>query len=58
MGSKKQQRLNAGTMLLFWWQVWKERNRRVFENNESSFLQVAGLVKSSVKEFGWVFLTD
>jgi hypothetical protein len=52
---EKQQRQNVGIMFLFWWQVWKERNRQVFENNESSFLQVAELVKLAARELGWVF---
>lgn len=30
-GSKQQQRYNAGVILFFWWHLWKERNRRIFE---------------------------
>jgi hypothetical protein len=54
-GSRKQQRVNAGIVFLFQWQIWKERNRRVFENKEASYLQVAEFTKSAAREFGWAF---
>jgi hypothetical protein len=38
--SRKEQCLNGGIVLSFWWHIWKERNRRVFDQKESSSLQV------------------
>jgi hypothetical protein len=55
-GSMQQQRINAGIMFIFWWNIWKERNRRIFENKEASFLRVAELIKSAAKEYHSAFL--
>jgi hypothetical protein len=48
-GSKRLQRKRAGVVFLFWWHVWKERNRRIFEGKESSFLQVANLAAENYR---------
>jgi hypothetical protein len=37
---KRQQMINAGIIFYFWWYIWKERNRRVFDQEECSHLQV------------------
>jgi hypothetical protein len=29
-GSSKEKRIKLGIVLTFWWQIWKERNRRIF----------------------------
>jgi hypothetical protein len=50
-GSKKEQCCNAGIMFFSWWYVWKERNQRVFENKERSYLQVVDQIKSEVDFF-------
>jgi hypothetical protein len=57
-GNKKQQHINAGIVFLFWWNIWKERNRRIFENKEASFLQVSELIKIVAKEFSRAFPPD
>jgi hypothetical protein len=54
-GIKQQQRINAGIMFVFWWNIWKERNRRNFENKEASFFQVAELIKFAAKEYHSAF---
>jgi hypothetical protein len=52
-GSKQQQRKNAGIILLFWWNI--ERNRQCFENQEASFLQVSELIKAAAKDYSRAF---
>jgi hypothetical protein len=49
-GSKQQQQHDAGIILSFRWQLWKERNRRIFQQKEASFLQVSELIKSDIAE--------
>jgi hypothetical protein len=31
-GNKKERKNKLGILFFFWWQVWKERNRRIFED--------------------------
>jgi hypothetical protein len=50
-GSKKEQCRNAGIVFFCWRYVWKERNQRVFENKERSFLQVVEQIKAGVAIF-------
>lgn len=49
--SKEQRRLFDGFMIYFWWSIWKERNRRVFQNKSLQPLQVAFLCKEEVQNF-------
>jgi hypothetical protein len=51
IGTKQQQKRNVGVVFLFWWQLWKERNRRVFEGQELSYIQVAQLVVDCYHQF-------
>jgi hypothetical protein len=50
-GSKQQQRVSAGIIFLSWWLIWKERKVRVFELQESSFIQVVERIKAAAREF-------
>jgi hypothetical protein len=34
-----------GLIILFWWEIWKERNRRTFQSLEKSECVIAGLIK-------------
>jgi hypothetical protein len=43
--SKQQQKIDAGIVFFFWWFIWKERNRRIFEHKECSTLQVVEQIK-------------
>jgi hypothetical protein len=43
-GSTKQKRRKLGILFTFWWRIWKERNRRVFEQLETSTFQLAELI--------------
>jgi hypothetical protein len=49
-GSKKEKRRRLG-ILLFWWHVWKERNKMVFEIKEYSVPQLAGLLQYDIAVF-------
>jgi hypothetical protein len=38
-------------VFFFWWQVWKERNKRIFDLAEYSFLQVSDKIAQSISDF-------
>jgi hypothetical protein len=46
-----QQRQIAGVILCFWWHVWKERNNRIFEDKECSFLQIVEQTKNAITAY-------
>jgi hypothetical protein len=54
--SKQQQRVTARVILFFWWFIWKEMNKRVFDNSECSFLQVSDLIKKAIAYYRVVHL--
>ena len=45
-----------GMVLYTFWNLWKERNRRIFNNNSESVMQVAARIKDDIeqrrREFG------
>jgi hypothetical protein len=47
-GSKKEKKIKLGILFMFWWQIWKERNNRVFHEGEHSVTRVVGLIKEQV----------
>jgi hypothetical protein len=44
VGSKSLKRTNLGIFFTFWWLIWKEHNRRVFENKELSSFHLSSLI--------------
>jgi hypothetical protein len=40
IGNKTQKRANLGLLFTFWWNVWKERNRRIFYHKARSVPQL------------------
>jgi hypothetical protein len=40
-GNKKGKQRKSGVLFTFWWLIWKERNKRIFEHKESSAPQLA-----------------
>jgi hypothetical protein len=57
-GSKQQQRENAGVVLFFWWCIWKERNSRIFDSKDASFLQTADQIKVAVRMYDRAFASS
>jgi hypothetical protein len=39
-GNRMDKRRKIGLLFSFWWQIWKERNRRIFDGKQQSTLQV------------------
>jgi hypothetical protein len=48
-GSKKDKRRNLGILAIFWWTIWKERNRRIFGGKEASVPAVASLAADMIR---------
>jgi hypothetical protein len=47
-GSCKERRKRLGILFTFWWQLWKGRNRRIFEAKEILASALAGVIKDEV----------
>lgn len=56
-GSDVDKRRKVGILFSFWWEIWKERNRRVFDNKEQSPIEVATLTLEAIKmvDFAYSF---
>jgi hypothetical protein len=52
------QRGATGIILYCWWNVWKERNRRVFKSDHKIAYQVALLAKEEIDSYKMAFRTD
>jgi hypothetical protein len=48
---KDQRKVFDGVMIYFWWNIWKERNRRTFQQKELQPRQVASLCKEDIQQF-------
>nr|TKW09168.1 hypothetical protein SEVIR_6G075500v2 [Setaria viridis] len=42
-----------GLIIYFWWNIWKERNRRVFNHESKSTEEVAYLIKEDAQQFSF-----
>jgi hypothetical protein len=49
--SKQQQKESTGIVCYFWWHIWKERNKRIFENEECSFNVVVKQTREGITNF-------
>ena len=45
----ERRRLN-GVLIYTFWNVWKERNRRIFDNKIHTVLQVASKIKDDIEQ--------
>jgi len=45
----ERRRLN-GALIYTFWNVWKERNRRIFDNKIQTVLQVASKIKDDIEQ--------
>jgi hypothetical protein len=50
-GSKHWKRKCLGILSTFWWTVWKERNRCIFDNKELSIPQLSRLLRADLELF-------
>lgn len=57
-GNKAQKRRKIGSLFYFWWNLWKERNRRIFNNQEKSVPQLASLILQDVQQFARTKITN
>ena len=48
---KDQRKAFDGIMIYFWWNLWKERNRRTFQNKSLQPSQVALLCKEDIEQY-------
>jgi hypothetical protein len=48
MGPKKIKKKNLGILFNFWWNIWKERNRRFFYHKEASVSHLASQIVEEV----------
>jgi hypothetical protein len=44
----KERKRRLIVLFTFWWMIWKERNRRIFEGKERSALQLARLIQDEI----------
>jgi hypothetical protein len=49
--SPKERKKKLGLLFMFWWNVWKERNRRIFQNQEMSVPSLLVLLQENVSVF-------
>jgi len=54
---KERRREFNGMAIHIMWNLWKERNRRIFNNNSSTALQVAGRAKDDLVQYRRAFTT-
>jgi hypothetical protein len=38
-------------VIYFWWNIWKERNRRTFRQEEKTVTELTYLIKEDVQQF-------
>jgi hypothetical protein len=48
-GSKKEKRAKLGILFTFWWQIWKERNGRIFQGEEHPVSRVTALIHDQIQ---------
>jgi hypothetical protein len=59
LAARSNRRAFKGLILHFWWNIWKERNIRVFQNTSKGIDEVATLIRTEVELFhAATFLLD
>lgn len=49
LGTRKKRKITLGILFAFWWEVWKERNRRNFERGEQSVPAISRRIIDEIK---------
>jgi hypothetical protein len=47
MGGRADKR-ELGFLFYFWWHLWKERNRRIFDKKENSIPSLSGILQEDI----------
>jgi hypothetical protein len=50
-GDTNTKRSKLDILFFFWWCLWKERNRRIFEDKESSVPQLSAILRQEISLF-------
>jgi hypothetical protein len=54
--NKPRLRIFDGLMVYFWWNIWKEMNRRIFQNSKKDRLVVVYLIKVDNLQYNVAYL--
>jgi hypothetical protein len=57
-GTDKEKRKKGRILFTSWWQIWKERNRRIFDHKEASVLQVSSFIQEAIQIQGMAWSRD
>jgi hypothetical protein len=57
-GSKSEKRRNLGILFMTWWEIWNERNRRIFDLKLTSATQVSAFAIDRVRMWDQAFARD
>jgi hypothetical protein len=49
LGSKQARKKNVGVLCIFWWIIWKERNKSNFGNSKKSAQHLTVMILEEVK---------
>ena len=55
---KNQRKEVDGILIYFWWNIWKERNRRIFQQHSLQPIQVASLCKDDITQYGLAMVSQ
>jgi hypothetical protein len=50
-GTRQTKRKKMCVLFIFWWHIWKERNSRIFENQELFIPQLAAVLQEEIELF-------
>jgi hypothetical protein len=58
-GTRKDRKKKLSILITFWWLIWMERNKRIFEDKEMSAQELARLIQETVNvhHLAWIVPT-
>lgn len=48
VGNKKEKKRRLGILFSFWWHIWKERNRRIFNNDQQPCGRIVEIIQEEL----------